>query len=288
MAQQPGWREHRLSVADHELAWYQAGAGPEVVLLHGCYDSLLYRPLAELFAPRHRCILYDQRGGGASTLQPRDAESLRVEKFLDDLERLRRHLGLEKLRLIGHSWGATLGLLYAGRFPQRVDRLVLIGMGPVSAEMRAVYKANVLRMMRPEDRPRWPEVNGRYSAARRRGHVRPEVDEANIRMWSPVMFYSSEHAERFVAEYLRAGGWRRHVPSATGFHREDALAEAHRITAPVLVVYGYQDYEPITQAYLLAERIRQARLLLLNECGHMAWWDQPKLLAAEVEGFLSE
>ena len=81
------------------------------------------------------------------------------------------------------------------------------------------------------------------------------LDEENVRMWSPVMFYSLANAEEFVQEYLQAGGYRRHGWYATGFVEEDILKHAHRITAPVLIVYGYQDYEPITQAHIIKEYI---------------------------------
>jgi len=271
------------------MAWYEVGRGSSVLFLHGCYDSLLYRPLAELFSHKCRCILYDQRGSGGSVLQVLDDASLHIDKFLADIESLRTHLGFETVSIVGCSWGATLGLFYAGRYPHQVERLVLIGPGPISDEMHAVYKANVLRRMHAADRDRWPEVNGAYRAARRSGQGVPrELDEANIRIWSPVMFHSLANAEAFVREYLKAGGYRRHAPSPTGHTRGDELAGASRITAEVLVLYGYQDYEPITQGYALRERIPHARISFINECGHMAWVDQPDLLLREVDLFLSE
>ena len=282
------WQAHRLAVNDHEMAWYETGGGQPLLFLHGSYDSLLLRPMAELFAHKHRCILYDQRGAGGSALETLDQRSLHVDRFLDDIESLRGHLGLQRVTILGHSWGATLGLLYGGRFPNRIDRLVLIGMGPFSDEMHAVYHANVLRMMDPEDRPHWEQVNRRYAAGRAAGDVPRELDERNIRCWAPVMFYSREAAERFVDEYLAAGGWRRHTPSATGFTREDVLRDAHRIDRPVMILYGYQDYEPIVQAFLLKQRIGHARLVFLNECGHMVWVDQPAQLVAAVNAFLDD
>jgi proline iminopeptidase len=281
------WQEHRLKVPDHEMAWYEAGDGPPVVFLHGSFDHLLYRPLAELFTSAHRCILYDQRGAGASVLDAPDERTMHVDRFAEDLEALRTRLGLDRLVVAGHSWGANLALLYAGRFAKRVERLVLLAPGPMTAEMHRVYKANVARMIPPADRDRWPEVNGAYRSARASGcGVPPGVDEANIRLWSPVMFYSAARAEAFVGEYLAAGGWRRHAPDATGFRREACLEAAETIACPTLVVYGYQDYEPIVQAYLLGERMPQAQLLFLHECGHVIWRDRPEALRTQAEAFL--
>lgn len=282
------WHEHRLPLADHEMAWYDCGAGTAVLLIHGSYDHLLYRPMAELFAHKYRMVCYDQRGSGGSTLPSRDDRLLHVDKFVADIDALRDHLGLERWAVVGHSWGATLGLLYAGRFPERIERLALIGMGPVDEEMHAVYRANVLRMMHPDARARWPDVHRAYVEAWLSGRgVDPELDEENIRAWAPVMFYGSDSAEAFVGEYLRAGGWRRHGPPASGLARRACLADAHRIAAPVLILYGYQDYEPITQAYLLAERIPGARVCFLNECGHTVWRDQPERLFRAVDSFLT-
>lgn len=56
--------------------------------------------------------------------------------------------------------------------------------------------------------------------------------------------------------------------------------------APTLVLYGYQDFEPITQAYMLKEWIPQARLAFLNECGHYPRLEQPEAFYAEVGAFL--
>ena len=49
----------------------------------------------------------------------------------------------------------------------------------------------------------------------------------------------------------------------TNYFIEDILKDAHRITAAVLIVYGYQDYEPITQAYLMKDRIQHTKILLI-------------------------
>lgn len=281
------WREHSLNLEDHEMAWYDTGEGRPLLFLHGCYDNLLYRPFAELFADKYRCILYDQRGAENSRLEVLNDETLHVDRFVRDLESLHRHLGLDKVSLIGHSWGATLGLLYGASFPDRVRNLVLVGIGPLTEEMHLLYHANVLRMMDPEHRPRWKQVNDTYQAAWRSGTGVPEeLDLENITMWSPVMFYARANAEKFKQEYLAAGGYHRHVPLATGFTREEVLLAAELVTAPVLILCGYQDYEPITQGYILTERIQRARTSFINECGHIVWMDQPERTRSEIDSFL--
>src|SRR6185436_1739926 len=99
-----------------------------LVVLHGGPGfSMDY--LADDLAPlaqRHTLLCYDQRGTGKSSLAS-GAAALDAQRFVDDLEAVRQHFGLERLNLLGHSWGAGLAALYAQRYPQRVERLLIVG-----------------------------------------------------------------------------------------------------------------------------------------------------------------
>ena len=55
---------------------------------------------------------------------------------------------------------------------------------------------------------------------------------------------------------------------------------------PLLIVYGYQDFEPITRAYLPRDRLPHARASLLNECGHHPWLEQPEAFFEQLVRFL--
>ncbi len=282
------WKEHTLQVNGHEMAWFEIGTGPTLVCLHGSWDHLLYRPMGELFAKKYRCILYDQRGSGQSKLLESGEDTMDIKKFTQDLDELRDHLGLDKMALLGHSWGSGLGLLYAQAYPDRLSHLILVGPGPLNSEMRSCYRANRDRMAYPTSPEEFTAIRRSYDEARSETGVVPrEIDEALIRVWARVIFYSRETAGQFINFYLDCGGYLRHAKSPTNFKHEMQLANAGRITAPTLVVYGYQDYEPITQAYLIKEKIPQTEIAFLNECGHATWVDQPEAYFKVVDTFLS-
>ncbi len=59
-----------------------------------------------------------------------------------------------------------------------------------------------------------------------------------------------------------------------------------QVTTPVLILYGYQDFEPITQACLLTATMPQAQVSFLNECGHVPWLEQPERCIQALETFL--
>lgn len=289
------WHERILSIDDGQLVYYEAGEGPPVIFLSGGPgdDHQYLRPLAAPLTNRWRCILLDQRGVGKSLLHRKDAETVSLPRFLDDLEQLRVSLGLERLTLAGHSWGATYALLYAAAYPERVERLALVGLGPINDDMAAVAHANVLRPLSAEDLERRRVLRQLRDEAVARGDREASlaIDLEWLEMNARSSFYSRAAAATFLAE-LRAGGsgpdrtiapllW----PGVLEALRQ-MPEQLPRVSAKVLVLYGYQDFEPITQAYVLREWMPQTEICLINECGHTPWREQPAQFYAAMRAFL--
>src|SRR5256884_1471376 len=112
----------------------RVGDGPSsVVVLHGGpgahHDYLL--PQYDRLAHGRTLLYYDQRGGGRSPV-PRDTP-VGWREHVADLEALRDHWGLDRVALLGYSWGGLLALLYALAHPARIDRLALVSAAPLTA-----------------------------------------------------------------------------------------------------------------------------------------------------------
>jgi proline iminopeptidase len=127
----------------HEIYYEECGAmnGKPVVVLHGGPGGAINPTMRRFFDPtRWRVALFDQRGCGRS----RPHASLEANTTWDlvaDIERLRRHLGIEKWTVFGGSWGSTLALAYAIRHPERVSGLILRGIFLVTErELRWFYQ----------------------------------------------------------------------------------------------------------------------------------------------------
>jgi proline iminopeptidase len=138
------FRHGYLRVSDvHEIYYEESGnpAGKPAVFLHGGPGAGSDKRARQFFDPRHyRIVVFDQRGCGRS----RPSASL-VENttwhLVADIERLRRHLGIERWLVFGGSWGSTLALAYAEANPERVSELVLRGIFLLRyAEIRWFYQ----------------------------------------------------------------------------------------------------------------------------------------------------
>jgi proline iminopeptidase len=113
----------------HALYWEQCGNpdGLPVVFLHGGPGAGTSPTYRRFFDPkRHRAVLFDQRGCGRST--PRASlDANTTWDLVDDIDRLRRHLGIERWLVVGGSWGSTLALAYGQAFPDHCLGFVLRG-----------------------------------------------------------------------------------------------------------------------------------------------------------------
>jgi proline iminopeptidase len=120
----------RLAVGDgHELYWEQSGdpMGQPVVFLHGGPGGGFQPDHRRFHDPSaYRIVGFDQRGCGRSTPYA-SLEANTTWDLVADIERLRGHLGIARWQVFGGSWGSTLALAYAERFPARVSALVLRG-----------------------------------------------------------------------------------------------------------------------------------------------------------------
>lgn len=119
-----------LQVSDLHRIFYVTGGNPEgrpVMCLHGGPGAGSYPRMMQYFNPeKYHIVLHDQRGAGRSEPSGELREN-NTWNLVEDIEKLRKHLDLGKVMIFGGSWGSTLAMAYAEKYPENVTAMVMRG-----------------------------------------------------------------------------------------------------------------------------------------------------------------
>jgi proline iminopeptidase len=261
------------------------GAGGPVLLLHGGPGICDYlEPVADMLGDVATVHRYEQRGCGRSP----EVEPIDIETLVADIEALRVAWAHERWALVGHSWGATLALLYAIAHPRRVTKLAYVSGVGVTEAWKPEYRRIRDERLGARDVARWAQVDERIAAGDREPTLEVEwaeflmkVDFADPSRLSnvprPLFAYPTN---RGVNARLNAD-WSRLVDS--GVLPEGARA----LRVPLLVLHGDGDPRPSWPAREVAELVPGARFVLLDDVGHEPFWERPEPLREHLRGFLA-
>lgn len=276
----------------HELYYERYGSGERtLMLLHGgpgiSFEYL--EPLTTLASDELTVIGYDQLGSGRSDWPdaPADSPLWLMERFSEELEGVREFFGLERMSLLGQSWGGGLALQYALDHPDRVQRLVLSNCG--ASVPHAYTEMSRLRvelgpdlyMTMVECEANGDLQNPAYLAA---------VDELYMRHLIRV---SGDRETRLAAVrgldplFEKTGPaygymWGPHEFLLTGAVRHwDVSNRLNEIKAPTLVLCGLYDEVTVAVTKVLAEGIPDCSWIIFGLGAHMTMWEKhaPEYLA---------
>src|SRR5437870_3453658 len=115
-----------VEVNGTSLFYVDVGSGIPCFVMHGGlgFDHTYLHPWLDPLSEVLRLVYYDHRGNGQSGRPA--AETLTFDQFGDDADALRQRLGLERMAVMGHSFGGFIALAYALRYPKRVTHLTLV------------------------------------------------------------------------------------------------------------------------------------------------------------------
>ena len=290
LAQTPA-KEGFIDAGNGVKLYYRiVGTGSEPVVLNHGGPGFTSDYLADDLLPMardHSLLIYDQRGIGRSTLVS-DSTALAAERYAEDLEAIRKHLGLEQLILLGHSWGVVPATLYAMQYPDRVRRMILVGTIPPqqsglakafesmaaardSATRRRMTELSRIREVDPTDRAAcreyyqlWfqPFFGASNAASRMKGNVCAGSSES---------LKNKPNVGRFT--WASLGNW-------------DWSTSLTRVHVPTLIIQGELDPLPIQGAREWAAAMPNARLLTLKGVGHFPYVETPDVFLAAVNRFL--
>lgn len=254
--------------------------GPHLIVVNGGpgfdHAYLHASPVWNRLAATRRIVFYDQRGNGRSPAD--DGSAMDVAAQIADLDAVRASLGVDRVDLLGHSWGGYLVMAYASRHPERIARLAIVD----SAAPRWADTLFLFDQVFPET----TEAQRKLDLAQVRGDLK--AGEASIRLYLSMLFYSPEKRDAFLANASQYR-FNRRVNEAVGrdLAKVDLNPELPRFTFPTVVMTGRFDMNvaPLT-AYKIHEAIPGSTFVVFERSGHIPFIEEPEAFLRELNAFL--
>ena len=265
------------------------GKGEAFILLHGgpgMYHDELF-PFFLDFAKSNKLIFYDQRGNGKSTMEKIDNTTFTVELMIEDLEELRKEFGIDKLNIIGHSWGGLLAMYYAVKYPDNVKRLILVDAAPVNTDLLIKCYEEQISMFTPEE---WDYVQKLWNSEEYQAG-NPKVHNEAMRLSEGTVFSNKD----VIDDYMKVAAFNETTAKnavlindlATqmklNIHVQDRLSN---INCPCLIINGKDDFI-IEEAYRLTnELVSNSKIVLIEGAGHYPFIENKEDFFNEISNFI--
>jgi proline iminopeptidase len=277
-----------------------SAGGEPLVVLHGgpgaSHDYFL--PYLLPLAKNHRLIFIDERGSGKSQ-KLQDPSGYTMEQMVEDVEGVRANLRMPKFDLLGHSFGGALAQAYALKYPQNLSHLILASTWSSTKKMNEVL-AKMKSKMDPEVRKRVDamEKKGLYGQGKPYERNR-YTNDYMIAAWGEGYFpflYQKRPDPNYdpVANGIMSWDLYREMWGSDGefvisgnlksMEYTDRLAG---LTMPTLMVVGDHDECDPELSRDMQAKIKDSKLVVVPQAGHMTFVDQPDLFVKTVDEFLT-
>lgn len=262
------------------------GSGEPVIVIHGgpVLDHSYLFPHLKPLTDEYRLIFYDQRLSGRSSADV-DSSDVQLSTFIEDIESLRLTLNLQKVHLLGHSWGGLLAMKYAIRYPSHINKLMLINSMAPSTELWQKEEAKLAESLSREDSLQRQEIIESELFTSNP----PQAIKQLLELSFKKQFYEPEKAhllDLYVPEdYMkRSRLFGLLMPDLSSYNLTDELK---KVSIPTLIVYGSSEPASKISGPALHRLIPNSRYVLIEHSGHFPFIEQPVEFRRIITDFLN-
>lgn len=267
---------HFIEIDGVKVHYREEGAGEPLVLLHGWSASLhTWDGWAKELQEDFRVIRLDLPGFGLTG--PVAGADYSLTFYADFLDRFLSALGIEQCHLAGNSLGGGITWLYSAKYPEKVNKIILVDAAGYQMEMPAITKLAQPKIIRSIIRHLTP----RYAI----GLLVKQVYGDSSKVTAGTI-------DRYYRLLLREGNRVNLFDILDRIHDLEDAAVTNLlkfIEAPVLIMWGEEDaWIPLELAYRFAEDLPGAGLITYEGAGHIPMEELPERTAADARNFLME
>ncbi len=240
----------------------------------------------EKLAKGYKLIFYDQRAMGKSSADF-DTSQMTMNSFVEDLEGIRKAFGLQKMNLIGHSWGGLVSMFYAIKYPSHLQSLILVNTTPASSTLRNLSFAVMSSRTTKEDSIAQLQIAETEGFKKR--------DPAAMAKFFRLLFRGSFHNKQYAdsltltfdSSYSAKSAMVRQLSRDSTLRSYDIHARLDAIQCAALLIGGSDDAVVPGTNEQIHDHIHGSQYVLLPECGHFPYIEAGERFFPLVREFLS-
>lgn len=282
-------REGFVKIQDGQLYYQIVGKGDPIIVIHGGpgLDQRYLLPGMALLSKKHQVVFYDQAGCGRSTVSTIDEQHINIDRFVEDIETLRRSLGFQKVTLVGHSWGGMLAMYYALKYEKNVKKMVIMNSLPITTAGLHEVVDEIQRRIQPSS----SEIE-KIQESQEFLNNDPQAISQYYRLIFHYYFHNPADLEKLNTN-IEPTGAATCIQSAKILENSlltkfiDLTDSLKNLKIPTLITYGDSDVISGGAIKEIVKTIKNSRLVIQKQCGHFPYIEKPEEWLEVVEEFLA-
>ena len=276
---------HDIEHGNNTIHLTTYGSGEPILIINGGpgMHSEGFKPLAKIIAQTNMAIIYDQRGTGRSKIPLVDTSSITIDSMVADIEVIRNYLNLNSWIVLGHSFGGMLASYYTSRYPERVKGLILSSSGGIDMDLFSrINITSRLTKLQQDSLSYWTsqvkDGDTTYFAKFQKGKFLAPAylyDQSNVPVVAHRLTQVNLKVNQLVFQDLRKIQF-------------DCSEDLKKFKNPVLIIQGREDIVDELTAQKAHSVFQKSTLVLLEECVHYGWLDQPERYFESINNYLAE
>jgi proline iminopeptidase len=262
------------------------GEGLPILLLSGGpgVSSKQLVVLRDSLSQKYKCILFDQRGTGQSHTSPLDSTTINLKQSVLDIDTLLKKLKIDRITIVGHSWGAMLAVNFAIAHPSQINKLVLISSGPLAFSDFVIQQDNIYARSSRAEKEYMAQLEDSMKTSKSRS-----LAVARAKQFLRLIIYDAMRTDS-IFEEIRKGDSN---PKMTILMYQDLQKNNYNVKSkigslnfPTLVICGRQDPIGLFPSIYLKEFNNKFKLVWIEKSGHFTWLENHESFYKEVFKFL--